>query len=199
MPSAPWAAPIASPLAARHHNGQPGPARRVDGHGRWKTPDAVAGIVRVGAYDCMVTETQMRHSLRKGSQWMYVMFKPGGGFPCDLLGADFAAEVSDGVVRVCIDMSRNLRVQNKRVHCYGDASRFADDPSKLQSIQINDPRVIAGLADFRREDRDARWELRLDFGKPGSFTYPIVPRKYAGTSLLLEVDGAEEIPSATAS
>jgi len=86
---------------------------------------------------------------------------------------NFAIEVKDGIIKVSIDLSSNLRVRNKESNCFFDANEFAEDHALLKSLQIDDEQTIVGLIKASQMNPDAVWELEISIGDKGLFKYKV--------------------------
>jgi len=114
----------------------------------------------------------MKRSLRKTSAGVSVTYSTGN-FSNNLTGMNFAIEVKDGIIKVSIDLSSNLRVRNKESNCFFDANEFAEDHALLKSLQIDDEQTIVGLIKASQMNPDAVWELEISIGDKGLFKYKV--------------------------
>ncbi|MGB8339019.1 MAG: hypothetical protein WCD07_11975 [Burkholderiales bacterium] len=84
----------------------------------------------------------MKQTLKKASG-IYVVYTNKSGD--DLTATNFNWDVSAGSINLSMDLSGNLRVQNKQANCYEDARRLVEQHDELKSIQIFEEAVIKGL------------------------------------------------------
>jgi TPR repeat protein len=83
-----------------------------------------------------------------------------------------------------MDLSSNLRVQNKQANCYEDARRLVEQHDELKSIQIFEEAVIKGLVAAYEKNSNAICSFELLMGNEGSFKYKATPEFIEGSMFL---------------
>lgn len=126
----------------------------------------------------------MERSLHKGSTDMHVGYS-SGDFSNNLHGKNFTFHTSGGKPHLRVDMSGNLRVQNKRQNCYLDALDCVKNRAALNHIQLDREMIL----DFGRQTKlpIPEWRLELDFGEKGHFVYSVVKLELDESSARFDV------------
>ena len=93
----------------------------------------------------------MNYPLRKGSLLLHVQIQHGMNL--DLYGSNFEFEYSNESKSATfhIDLSGNLRKRNKQTNTYIDAKSLESSTDEIESIQINDGRMIKLIADHLKK------------------------------------------------
>lgn len=111
-----------------------------------------------------------------------------GNFSNNLYGTEFELEESEDVLCLSINMDCNLRVRNKDANNYTDACDLAYYYEVLESIQIDDPKVIKGLIAGHSNRPHAHWKLILRLGVKGIFRYAASPKpECSGSSVVFNI------------
>jgi hypothetical protein len=99
-------------------------------------------------------------TLRKGATLLYIEY----GHAHTQLWADNTRARVGARLELEVDLSRQLRLRNKRMNSYIDARDLADGAIKrLGLVQLNDKRIVDGLADLfnRAPDHEMLWDLTV--------------------------------------
>ena len=124
--------------------------------------------------------------LQKGQRLLSLQYR-NGGFTNNLHGSDFRVAVG-AYIELALDLSGNLRSQNKTVNSVLDAREFADGYAReLAVVQILDEKIIRGIADHLRSaaPRPTDWQLTITCGKDWRFR--VQSRAGGHDSLFLDV------------
>ncbi|MCU1268812.1 MAG: hypothetical protein JWN74_106 [Acidobacteriaceae bacterium] len=120
----------------------------------------------------------MNRIIRKSSCSMHVGYS-SGNFSNNMRGRNFAFGVVGGQACLTVDMSGNLRVQNKAGYEYLDARDFVQQHNKVQHIQIPDD-VVKKFARNAQSNRIVKsaaptdWLLELYFADESDFLYRVL-------------------------
>lgn len=124
----------------------------------------------------------MKRSLRKGSAGVSITYSDGD-YSNNLYGSGFTVETYENTICLGIDLSSNLRVQDKAGNCYDDICSLIEKHSKLKWVQIDERQVIEGLASTYQKNPNATCQLKLIVGNK-IFEYQVSPQESQGSLFL---------------
>lgn len=127
----------------------------------------------------------MKNNIMKKSFGIGVIYTDDN-YTNNLAGDNFTVEIDKQSISICMDLSKNLRVQNKSVNCYEDAVEFISNHNKLKSIQISEQAIINGLINVNNRVKDPDWSMQLRLNDENIYTYSITPIE-TNLSIFLEV------------
>lgn len=133
----------------------------------------------------------MKRLLRKTPIGLHVSYS-NENFTNNLWAADIYVDDSgDGPIRLSMDLTKNLRVRNKSANCYYDAMELVEESSSLDLVQIDDDKVIEGIA--RAVQRSPGREMELELVLEESRLRYQVGIERRGPSLLLRSKSSDGI------
>lgn len=122
----------------------------------------------------------MKRSLRKTTTGISVTYSDGN-FSNNLTGTEFELEESKDSLTLSINLAGNLHVRNKSANCYADACELVENHSSLQSVQIDEERIIDGLIAAAQKTPNLPWRLTLLFAEKVVFQYAVKPTASNGS------------------
>jgi len=105
--------------------------------------------------------------LRKGPASVHIAY--AGTFTNNLRSYNTRVRTQPSI-QISLDLSPNLKSQDKSSNSYVDARELADGQiARLEFVQINDERIVAELHDVL-DNPSKDWTVTIELGRSHSFT-----------------------------
>lgn len=104
----------------------------------------------------------MKRTIRKGISIVPITYTTGN-YSNNLVGSDFCLDSNGSTLRLIIDFSKNLRSRIKG-NAYHDACELLEDYSHLETICIDEQKIIDDLSFAHTQTKNRAWEIQLIVG-----------------------------------